>query len=71
MANQTAETTPLALSPAKAADLLGVSRTVINNLMYSGELPNIKVGRRRLIPIKAVESWMEQKLGEQQKTSSL
>ncbi len=65
MAKQSADTTPLALSPAKAADLLGVSRTIINNLMYSGELPNIQVGRRRLIPLKALETWMEQKLQEQ------
>lgn len=70
MANQTAETAPLALSPAKAADLLGVSRTVINNLMYSGELPSVKVGKRRLIPVKSLENWLEQKLQEQQ-TSGL
>ena len=65
MAKQSTDTTPLALSPAKAADLLGVSRTIINNLMYSGELPNIKVGRRRLIPVRELENWMEQKLQEQ------
>ncbi len=66
MAKQSPETQALALSPQKAADLLGVSRTVVNKLMYSGELPNVQLGRRRLIPVKSLESWLDKKMQEQQ-----
>lgn len=47
-----------ALSPAEAAEWLGVARSTF----YERVLPEIKVvdlGRRRLVPIVELEQWLE------------
>jgi excisionase family DNA binding protein len=41
---------PLAYSPQAAADLLGISRATIYNLLERGELVAIKLGKCRRIP---------------------
>jgi excisionase family DNA binding protein len=41
--------TRLAFSPDEAAELLGLSRDLINDLLRSGQLPSVKAGRRRII----------------------
>lgn len=41
---------PLAHSPDDAARRLGVGRTKVFELMNSGELRRIKLGRRTLVP---------------------
>jgi excisionase family DNA binding protein len=44
-------TTPLLVSIDQAGDLLGVRRSTVNRLVYSGILPSLVIGRRRLITI--------------------
>ena len=39
----------LALSPAEAAEALGVSRSTIYRMVSSGQLSVVKVGRRTLV----------------------
>jgi len=39
----------LAYSPDEAAELMGLSRELVNDLLRTGELKSIKAGRRRLI----------------------
>jgi excisionase family DNA binding protein len=41
--------TRLAFSPDEAAELLGLSRELINDLLRTGELLSVKAGRRRII----------------------
>jgi excisionase family DNA binding protein len=41
--------TRLAFSPDEAADLLGLSRELLNDLIRRGELQSTKAGRRRII----------------------
>lgn len=41
--------TRLAFSPDEAAELLGLSRELLNDLIRSGQLPSVKAGRRRII----------------------
>jgi len=41
--------TRLAYSPDEAAELLGLSRELLNDLIRSGEIRSTKAGRRRLI----------------------
>ena len=48
----------LAVSPAEAARLLGVSRTRLYEELGSGSIPSFHLGRRRLIRIAALEAWM-------------
>jgi excisionase family DNA binding protein len=39
----------LAYSPDEAAELLGISRELVHNLLRTGQLGSVKAGRRRLI----------------------
>lgn len=43
-----------AVSPDEAALMVGLSRSRIYQLIGSGELRSIKVGRRRLVPMSAI-----------------
>lgn len=58
MARQTTET-PLTIGPDKAADWLGLAPSKVRQMLYSGEIPGIKMGKRWLIPVKALESWID------------
>ncbi len=49
---------PIAISINEAARLAGVGRTRIYQALGYGELPSIKLGRRRLIRVAAVEAWL-------------
>ncbi|PFG75150.1 helix-turn-helix domain-containing protein [Tepidiforma thermophila] len=46
----------------EAARLLGISRTLAYRLVKSGKLPSFKVGKRRLIPVTAVETFIAEQL---------
>ncbi len=52
-------TTPLAIGPAKVADKIGVANSTVLQLLRNGELPGFKIGKRWLIPVKALEAWIE------------
>lgn len=52
---------PLLLRPGEAADLLGVSRSTIYQLMGSGEVPSIRVGKLLRVPLNALEKWVEER----------
>ena len=39
----------LAYSPDEAAELLGISRELVHDLLRTGQLRSVKAGRRRLI----------------------
>ena len=58
MAKQT-DSNPLTISPDKAANKLGLAPNIVRNMIYNGELPSIRVGKRWLIPVKALERWVE------------
>jgi excisionase family DNA binding protein len=47
---------------AEAAEVIKLSRTTIYALMESGELPYTKIGKRRLIPRRALSELMERGL---------
>ena len=49
------EALPILLSVRQAAQLMGVGKTLTWELIRSGALPSIKLGRRTLIPRKAIE----------------
>lgn len=48
------QVTRAAVSPDEAALMVGLSRSRIYQLIGSGELRSIKVGRRRLVPMSAI-----------------
>lgn len=49
----------LAYSPTEAAAALGISRAKLYQLLESGELPSITLGRRRLIRPAAIEALLD------------
>jgi excisionase family DNA binding protein len=48
----------LAVSTFEAAKLAGVGRTTIYEAIQSGALKSLKIGKRRLIRIDALEQWL-------------
>ncbi len=56
--------TPIFVRPEGAARLLGISRMAVYQLLREGELPSLKMGRRRMIPREAVEAWARQRMQE-------
>ncbi len=46
----------LAYSPEEAAELLGISRELVHDLLRTGQLGSVKAGRRRLIGKHHLES---------------
>ena len=48
----------LAYSPEEAAELLGISRELIHDLLRTGQLGSVKAGRRRLISKRHLEAFL-------------
>jgi excisionase family DNA binding protein len=60
---RTAAAERLAYSPDEAAELLGISRELVHDLLRTGQLGSVKAGRRRLISKHHLEEFLA---GEQQ-----
>lgn len=50
---------PFAVSPAQAARLLSIGRTLLYELIGSGELRTIKVHNRRLVPVSEIQALIQ------------
>lgn len=50
---------PDAESVAQAARRAGVSRTFLYERIASGELPSVKIGKRRLVRVEALRTWLK------------
>ncbi len=50
----------LTLSVEEAAKILGIGRNLCYDRVKTGEIPVIKVGRRLLVPRRALEKLLEQ-----------
>ena len=57
--SQTATQVRLALTPAEAAQALGVSRDFFDEHVLR-EIRVVRRGRRRLVPVRELERWLEQ-----------
>jgi excisionase family DNA binding protein len=53
----------LLLSTAEVADALGISERFAKNLVYSGELASLKVGRLRRVYVGDLYAWIEHQRG--------
>ena len=51
----------LLVSVAEAAQMTGLSERTVVRLYQRGEWPSLKVGTRRLIVVRGVEQWIEDK----------
>lgn len=51
------------MSVTEAAELLGISRALAYELARSQRLPVVRLGRRLVVPRKALAFWLEQSCG--------
>jgi len=49
----------LLLSPEEAAEVLGVGRSRVYDLMRTRELLSVRIGKSRRVPVAAVQSYVE------------
>lgn len=54
---------PLLVKVEEAARLLSLSRSTIYELMDSGELPSVRHGTARRIPVTALREWVARRIG--------
>lgn len=50
------------LSVAETAELLGISRWLVQQAVRDGSLPSLRVGRRILIPRVQLDAWLSGQL---------
>ena len=54
----------LLLKPMEAAEILGIGRSRMYEMLAQGELPSIRIGRSVRIPVDALQLWIrEQETG--------
>ncbi len=53
----------LLLTVSEVARRLGMGRSFVYQLVSKGEIPSIKLGRARRIPVSALEKFVDAKLG--------
>lgn len=49
----------MCISAADVSEQTGLSISLVRKLTRSGEIPHIKVGRRLLYPVAALEDWLD------------
>jgi excisionase family DNA binding protein len=55
----------LLLTAEETADTLGISRARIFQLLASGHIKSIKIGRSRRIPVAELERWVSEEVVKQ------
>ena len=54
----------LTVSVSEAAQLLGIGRGTAYECVRTGQIPSIKLGRRIVIPTRALEALLDQAAGD-------
>jgi excisionase family DNA binding protein len=55
---------PLAVPISEAANILGIGRSTLYKLLDAKELERIKIGRRSVVPVSSLKSYVASKIGE-------
>lgn len=55
----------MALSPQEAADVLGLSRPTVYELMHRADFPSFSAGSRRLIPTEDLREWVREQVAKE------
>lgn len=53
----------LTYTVAEAAVVIGIGRSLAYELVRSGELPTVQLGRRRVVPRRLLKAWLESRVG--------
>lgn len=59
----------LLMRPSEAAVVLGLGRSKIYEMIASGELPGIRVGRDLRVPADALRRWVADRTGSSEEAS--
>ncbi len=62
---------PLLLTVNQAAQLLGIGRSTLYELLDAGQIQSVKVGASRRIPLKAVHEYIDRLLVEDNERRSV
>jgi len=54
----------MVLKPSEVSEVLGIGRTRAYELLSTGELPSIRIGKSIRIPVTALKQWMEERQSE-------
>ena len=54
----TTTTTPLLVRVEEAARMLSLGRSTVYELIASGQLPSITIGKSRRVPVEALKQWI-------------
>jgi excisionase family DNA binding protein len=61
----------LLLRPEDCAEALSVGRTRIYEMLGSGELPSILVGKLRRVPAEALKDWVDRQVAKHEHGTEL
>jgi excisionase family DNA binding protein len=53
------------LRPERAAEVLGIGRSKLYELLAAGEIDSVRIGRSRRVPVVAVEEYVAHLLANQ------
>ena len=56
---------PLLLTPVEAARRLSIARSSLYELLLTGEIVSLKIGRSRRVPLAALAEYIDRKVREQ------
>jgi excisionase family DNA binding protein len=54
----------LLLRPLEAAEMIGVGRSKVYELLASGDLPSIRIGGSVRVPLDALRAWIDRQIDE-------
>jgi excisionase family DNA binding protein len=60
---------PIAVRVPEAAKMLGVSRSVLYELIRANAIPSFTVGAARLLPVDGLRQWVERQAAEAREAS--
>jgi excisionase family DNA binding protein len=55
---------PLLVNPEVGAEMVNLSESTFYELLRTNKIRSFKVGRRRVIPVAAIEEWIAAELAE-------
>ena len=61
----------LLLTPEEAFNTLKIGRAKGFQMLASGDLPSIKIGRLRRIPAEGLQAWVQHQLAQQARTQEM
>ena len=56
--------------PVEAAEAIGISRARLYELMNSGEIPSVRVGNVKRVPVDKLREWVDRQSGAQDEHAS-